>query len=117
MIKVALTILLLTAAVPALAQGTDAVNPFDSAAPDVSPAPPASRAPRRRPAATRDHATLQAAQEAYGSDLVVWGNTRSRAYHVSGDKLFGKTKRGTYLCQAAAQQSGYHVAGQARHHS
>jgi hypothetical protein len=45
-------------------------------------------------------------------DTVVWVNLGgSKAYHLSGDKYYGKTKEGAYMCQKEADQSGYHTAG------
>ena len=114
--KLALVFLLLTAAAPAVAQQSNPNNPFSSDPPAPSSDQATPRAQQRHiRAAAPGYSTLQTAQQACGSDLIVWGNTRSHVYHTSTDKLFGKTKRGTYLCQAAAQQSGYHAAGQARH--
>jgi uncharacterized protein YdeI (BOF family) len=53
-----------------------------------------------------------AAKQACGSQTVVWVNTSgSKAWHVSGDKYFGHTKHGAYMCEQAAQQAGYHPAG------
>ncbi len=42
------------------------------------------------------------------TDSVVWANTSSKAYHMSGTKYYGKTKRGAYMCQKEADQAGYH---------
>lgn len=42
---------------------------------------------------------------------VVWVNTTKKTYHVSGDPYFGRTKHGEYMCRAAADAAGYHVAG------
>ncbi|MGH7706602.1 MAG: hypothetical protein ACREM8_07125 [Vulcanimicrobiaceae bacterium] len=42
------------------------------------------------------------------SDPVVWVNTSSNVYHMQGDKYFGKTKAGKYLCQSAANAAGAH---------
>jgi hypothetical protein len=45
-------------------------------------------------------------------DTVVWVNLGgSKAYHMSGDRYYGKTKQGAYMCQKEADQSGYHAAG------
>jgi hypothetical protein len=41
---------------------------------------------------------------------VVWANTSSKALHPSGDKYYGHTKRGAYVCQTVAQNAGYHLA-------
>lgn len=49
-----------------------------------------------------------AAKSACGTDPVVWANLSSKAYHTSGTRYFGKTKRGAYMCQGAANSSGYH---------
>ena len=52
------------------------------------------------------------AKQACGADTVVWANiSGSKAWHVSGDKYYGHTKRGAYMCQQAAQQAGYHPSG------
>ena len=43
-------------------------------------------------------------------DTAVWVNTRSKAYHVQGDKLFGHTKHGKFECKQAADAEGDHLA-------
>jgi hypothetical protein len=44
-------------------------------------------------------------------DTVVWVNLGgSKAYHTSSDRYYGKTKKGAYMCQKEADQSGYHAA-------
>ena len=53
-----------------------------------------------------------AAKSHCAGDTVVWVNLGgSKAYHVSGDKYYGKTKQGAYMCQKEADQSGYHAVG------
>jgi hypothetical protein len=50
------------------------------------------------------------------SDTVVWVNlSGSKAYHVSGDRYYGKTKHGAFMCQKDADQSGFHAAGSRAH--
>ncbi|HEY3908410.1 MAG TPA: hypothetical protein VGM07_00805 [Stellaceae bacterium] len=45
-------------------------------------------------------------------DTVVWANLGgSKAYHLSGNKYYGKTKHGAFMCQKEADQAGYHAAG------
>jgi hypothetical protein len=44
-------------------------------------------------------------------DAVVWENTRSKVYHLEGDKYYGTTKHGQYACRSAADTAGYHAAG------
>ena len=53
-----------------------------------------------------------AARSHCAGEPVVWVNlSGSKAYHMSGDKFYGKTKTGAYMCQKEADQSGYHAAG------
>ena len=51
-----------------------------------------------------------------GGQPPVWTNPRSHAYHLSTDPLYGRTKRGTYMCMRDAVSAGYHAAGAMRHH-
>ncbi len=45
-------------------------------------------------------------------DPVVWENTSTKVYHLSGDKYYGNTKHGAYACRSDADGAGYHVSGQ-----
>ena len=82
-------------------------------------APPATTATTKPPATTstsrRSTATLAKykteadAQGACGSGPIVWANTSSKILHASGDKYYGHTKHGAYVCQSAAQKAGYHA--------
>lgn len=114
---------LLGSSAAAMAQATRApqANPFErqGAAPAASTSPspqPASRTVSSQPGATPTGTNLfqseGAAKQACGSDTVVWANTSgSKAWHVSGDKYYGHTKHGAYMCEQAAQQAGYHPSG------
>jgi hypothetical protein len=42
---------------------------------------------------------------------IVWANTAKKTYHEAGDPYYGRTKRGEYMCKAAADAAGYHMAG------
>ena len=54
----------------------------------------------------------QAAKGHCPGDAVVWVNLGgSKAYHLSGDKYYGKTKHGAFMCQKEADQSGFHAGG------
>lgn len=118
---------LLLASFAAMAQSTDTTrtNPF-GAGPEAAPTEPATlpqqplapRAPRpqaARPIGANQYPSEDAAQQACGTDTVVWVNTggRSRAWHVSGDRYYGHTKRGAYMCEQAALGAGYHASGRA----
>src|SRR5262245_41654765 len=40
-------------------------------------------------------------------DTVVWVNLRSKVYHASGSKTYGKTKKGAYMCEKEATTAGF----------
>lgn len=98
-------------------------NPFDRQT--AAPAAPTARsllpqpAPRTAapqsgaaPAGANQFQSEGVAKQACGADAVVWANASgSKAWHVSGDKYYGRTKRGAYMCRQAAQQAGYHPSG------
>jgi hypothetical protein len=116
-----ISLLVTTAGALAQSAGTLEPNPFRPQGPaPVAPVDPASPPAAQRPAQRRTAATTganqfdseSAAKQACGSDPVVWANTSgSRAWHVSGDRYFGHTKHGAYMCEQAARQAGYHAAG------
>lgn len=40
------------------------------------------------------------------ADQVVWLNTASGVYHLAGERWYGRTKHGAYVCKAEADQVG-----------
>lgn len=60
--------------------------------------------------AASGYATEAAAKSACGSDTVVWGNTSSKVFHMSGNKYYGHTSHGSYMCEKQATAGGYHAA-------
>jgi plastocyanin len=59
-----------------------------------------------------EFSTEAAAKSHCPGDTVVWATLsgRSHAYHLSGDRYYGKTKRGAYMCEKDAQKAGMHQA-------
>ena len=109
----------LSSAVVAEAQAPTAAPPTTT--PSMSPPPSTLNAPTRTGAGASGQPTTRTttlvrykteteAKQACVGDTVVWANTSSKVLHPSGDKYYGHTKRGAYVCQTAAQSAGYHLA-------
>ena len=55
-------------------------------------------------------ATEAEAKASCPAESVVWANLRSKVYHASSSKSYGKTKRGAYMCEKEARrQPGFHA--------
>ena len=75
-------------------------------------------APEQRPAAGQrakpqpaakagEYKTESEAKQRCGMEPVVWVNPRSKVYHASDSKDYGKTKRGAYMCKAEAERAKF----------
>jgi len=53
--------------------------------------------------------TEQAAQLHCPSDTVVWLNIPSGVFHFKGQRWYGKTKSGAYVCMQEALKDGDHA--------
>ena len=78
-------------------------------------APPAPATTGARPASTTPTGANQYQTEAQarfrcGTGTVVWANTDSKIYHFSGNKAYGKTKTGAYMCEQDATGQGMRAA-------
>lgn len=49
-------------------------------------------------------------------DEIVWVNLHTKAYHEPGDPYYGRSRTGKYMCKAAAEEAGYHLAGAMHSH-
>jgi hypothetical protein len=97
---------------PGTAPGSTPTPPSSSTTKPMTAPPATTRSTHAAPATTALPAGGYAVEsEAKGhcpTDTVVWANTSSKAYHMSGTKYYGKTKHGAYMCQKDADQAGYH---------
>ena len=97
---------LFTASTMVLAQS--ATRPTPPSAAHSSPVKPSAPSTL----ASNQFSEEGAAKSHCAGEPVVWVNlSGSKAYHTSGDRYYGKTKKGAYMCQKEADQSGYHAAG------
>jgi hypothetical protein len=106
-----------TAAAPAAAP---AGKPTTAAAPAAAPAgkPPAAKpAPTtaRAAAGANEFAAEALAKARCPADTVVWANLKSKIYHFSGNKDYGNTKDGAYMCEKAATGQGIRAAKNEKH--
>jgi hypothetical protein len=92
-----------------------------AAAPAAPPAakPPAptaaAPAPKTAPAATVGLGSAEFKTEAQAKarcprDTVVWANLDSKIYHFSGNRDYGNTKEGAYMCEKDAMAQGVRAA-------
>ena len=104
--------LFLAATGPALAQAT-ATKPPTPTPPSTSAPSPSTSAPSPSTSAPSNRFSTEAAAKAHcPGDTVVWATlTRSKAYHLSGDRYYGKTRHGAYMCRKDAESAGMHQTG------
>jgi hypothetical protein len=105
MLKTAMALMLmgLFAALPVQAQTA-------SPPPGAAASAPAAAAPQAL--ANNQFSSEEAAKAHCPGDAIVWANLgSSKAYHRSGDRYYGKTRHGAYMCQKDADQAGFHAAG------
>lgn len=112
------------AAAPAPTKSATTPAPTKSAATPAAPPPAAKPAPvPARPSPTVGTAPSGANQFANETlarvhcprDLVVWANLNSRIYHFSGNKDYGNTKEGAYMCEKDALGQGIRAAKNEKH--
>jgi hypothetical protein len=98
--------------------GTPAATAPSATPAATTPAPTAKPAAttRARPAATSKPAadnefTTEALAKAHcPSDTVVWVNLNSKIYHYADTSDYGRTKKGTYMCEKDTAAAGFRAA-------
>ena len=84
-------------------------------APQPQPAQPRATTGAAPPAATAPTGANQYASEGQAkfrcmNGTVVWANLDSKIYHFSGNKTYGQTKAGAYMCERDAMAQGMRAA-------
>jgi hypothetical protein len=85
------------------------------AAPAPAPAPANYGAPAPAPTGAAQFASAQEAQYRCPGAAVVWVNTNSHVYHFAGNRNYGNTHHGAFMCEADAQAAGNRAAKNERH--
>ncbi len=106
LVGITASVFALALAMPAFAQAPQSATGTSSAHSTTS----SSGSPTAASSSVRQFKTETEAKSACGGQPVVWANTSSHVLHAAGSKYFGKTKRGAYVCENAAEQAGYHMA-------
>jgi hypothetical protein len=91
----------LLALIPSAAAIAAVILPVQAAAPVA----------KAKPAAPANQFSTEADAKAHcQAATVVWVNLGTHVYHFAGSKVYGKTKRGAYMCEADATAAGDHAA-------
>jgi hypothetical protein len=87
--------------------------------PAAAPSPKTATNPKAPPTTTGiaagEFSTEAQAKAGCRGDLVVWANLGSKIYHFSGNKDYGNTKEGAYMCEKTALAQGIRAAKNEKH--
>jgi hypothetical protein len=106
-----------TATAPSASQNPAASPPNrTSAAPATTPnAAGTSRAATATATGAGEFTTEAQAKAHCPSDTVVWANLSSKVYHFSGNRNYGTTKSGAYMCEKDSTAAGFRAAKNEKH--
>jgi septal ring-binding cell division protein DamX len=96
-------------ALPTAPTATPAPAPTTAAPPPTSAAKP-SPTPATPPAGAGQFQSEVQAKSQCQTDLVVWVNLTSKIYHFAGNKNYGTTKAGAYMCEKEATAQGFRAS-------
>jgi hypothetical protein len=100
---------------PAPAQTKTTTAPAPAPAPSAPPASTAARPATTAPVGANQYATEVQAKMRCGSGTIVWANLDSKIYHFTGNKDYGNTKSGAYMCERDATSQGMRAAKNEKH--
>jgi hypothetical protein len=86
----------------------------------TAPAPSTAKKPSAvtnagTPTGAGQFATEAQAQAHCPGDTIVWANLSSKVYHFSGNKNYGNTKKGAYMCERDTAAAGFRAAKNEKH--
>lgn len=100
---------------PARPAATTTAPPPAPAAQQPTTARPAAPTTAVAPSGGNQFSAEAQAKARCPSDTVVWVNTDSKIYHFTGYSDYGKTKKGTYMCERDATAGGFRAAKNEKH--
>lgn len=98
--------------------GTSTAPSSPQAPSAAKPAPSAAATPSgttTAPAAAGQFAHEAQAKSHCPGDTVVWANLDSKVYHFSGNRSYGNTKKGAYMCERDTTAAGFRAAKNEKH--
>ena len=101
-------------------RGQTAAAPASPPPPTAAPAPKTTTAAPKAPSTGASAGAGQFATEAEAkahcpTDTVVWANLSTKVYHFAGNRNYGKTKKGAYMCESDTQAAGVRAAKNEKH--
>jgi len=91
---------------PATANTAPTVAPSKNVQAKTAPAPAATTTPT----GANQFATEAQAKARCPSSTVVWVNLKSKIFHFAGNRNYGTTKSGAYICESDATAEGFRAA-------
>jgi hypothetical protein len=70
---------------------------------------PTAATPRTMALSKGQYTTEAEAKASCPKDAIVWANLRSKVYHASDSRYYGKTQQGAYMCEPESIAAGYHA--------
>ena len=95
---------------PAGQTATPAATTPPAAPPAAAKQAPAAKAPAVQTLATGQYKSEAEAKGHCPADTVVWVNLNSKIFHYSGNKSYGTTKSGAYMCEKETTSAGFRAS-------
>ena len=107
-----------TAAPPAKQETSTKPATMPTVAAPAAKQPPAAKptpASTSAPAGNTEYSTEAQAKGHCPGDTIVWANLKSKVYHFTGNRVYGNTKNGAYMCEKESMAGGFRAAKNEKH--